>query len=93
MSVRGGSAERLPAFVDGVRQKQELPRCGDPGNLVRLALVLQSAVDGADAWVEARSRQSRLVEILPHLGAMVKTCDHVGASVVGSYPLMSEPKV
>jgi hypothetical protein len=49
-----GSPELLTTLVDGMRERQELPRCSDPCNLVRLAFFLQSVVDGADAWVEAR---------------------------------------
>jgi hypothetical protein len=44
-----GNVERHPAFVDGRRQKQELPRRGDSCDLLGLALILPTAVDGADA--------------------------------------------
>jgi hypothetical protein len=50
------SPERVPAFVDGVREKQELPRCGAPWGLLKLAFALESVADGVEAgWRQTAS--------------------------------------
>lgn len=46
--------ERLPTCADDMRQAQELACSGGAGDLVRLAVVLQSAADRAVACAEAR---------------------------------------
>jgi len=68
---RRGSAERLPAFVDGTRQKQELPRCGDPGAGVKC-----NGDDARDAAGIARAHIEdgyTLREIATHLGVHYAT--------------------